>query len=119
MGRQGVCIECHKDYAKKRRATGALAVSVRKNNLRKYKLTVGEYATMLRLQNGRCAICGRADNKTTHNRKQDNFAVDHCHETGKIRGLLCHSCNISIGRFQDNPALLRAAADYLERFKRS
>ncbi len=62
-------------------------------------------------KNGTCHICGASleyDGKDTH--------VDHDHITGKVRGLLCRGCNHGLGHFKDNPAALRAAADYLERF---
>jgi hypothetical protein len=42
------------------------------------------------------------------------LAVDHCHTTGKVRGLLCSTCNTALGSFQDNPAYLKAAIHYLE-----
>lgn len=79
------------------------------NNLRRYGITVADYDQMLVAQNGVCKICrqvcvtGRS------------LSVDHCHETGKVRGLLCASCNNGLGRFKDNALLLRAAAEYLER----
>lgn len=74
---------------------------------RKFGLAVEEYDEMLRDQNGGCAICqkpcltGRS------------LAVDHCHTTNKIRGLLCHNCNVGMGKLKDDPALLMAAASYL------
>lgn len=77
--------------------------------LRKYGLTLLEYRAMLDRQGGRCAICG-ADACVTGKR----FAVDHCHRTNQVRGLLCHCCNTGIGQLQDNPVILRAAIRYLE-----
>lgn len=67
---------------------------------------------MLVNQDGLCAICGT----DTPGRKHENFSVDHDHLTGRVRALLCHFCNVGIGHFGDNPATLRAAADYLDRF---
>jgi hypothetical protein len=67
---------------------------------------------MLESQGGKCAICGATEGY--------NFpAVDHCHSTGKIRGILCDRCNRGLGFFKDNVAILRAAADYLERARKS
>ena len=61
-------------------------------------------------QKSRCAICD------THSIVQGkNLSLDHDHETGQIRGLLCNKCNLLIGMADDNPALLRAAASYLEK----
>ena len=80
-----------------------------RRTLRRYGLTVRDYKEMLAAQDYRCAICG----STNPYHKSKVFCVDHCHETGKIRGLLCHPCNNGLGRFQDDPKLLRAAAKYL------
>jgi hypothetical protein len=57
------------------------------------------------LQNNQCAICKEKFAKTPH--------VDHCHTTGKVRGLLCWQCNIGIGLLKDNIEVCLAAADYL------
>lgn len=59
---------------------------------------------------GLCDICGEEQNIERLNR----LCVDHDHETGRIRGLLCINCNSGLGRFKDSPDLLRNAADYLE-----
>lgn len=58
---------------------------------------------MLEEQGGVCLICGRAA----------LMQVDHCHDTGKVRGLLCSPCNRGLGSFKDSLALVQAAADYL------
>lgn len=78
--------------------------------LRQYGITVEDYDRMLAAQGGGCAICGGTDPQ--RNRKW--FCVDHDHETGVVRGLLCMNCNDGLGRFADDPAQLRAAAAYLE-----
>jgi hypothetical protein len=73
---------------------------------RKFGLTLDEYEELLRWQGGGCAICGRmADKVSLH--------VDHDHETGKIRGLLCFRCNGGLGQFKEKPERLVRAADYL------
>ena len=80
----------------------------RNNNLkRRYNITLEEYNILFEKQNGKCAIC---------NKKQINkqLAVDHDHNTGKVRGLLCQNCNTGIGKFKDNPKLLLKAKAYLE-----
>ena len=63
---------------------------------------------MLAAQGGCCAICGTSDTG-----KRKAFAVDHNHDTGKIRGLLCSNCNTGIGNLRDNVELLERAIDYL------
>lgn len=77
-------------------------------NVRKYGLTPDDYVELSKSQNDRCAICGCTRGKRA-------FAIDHCHSSGRVRGLLCSKCNTGIGLFRDNPDLLRAAIDYLER----
>lgn len=63
-------------------------------------------------QGGVCAICG-TDNPSGGRRKR--FAVDHCHKTGKVRGLLCNRCNVGVGSFRDDPLLAVEAAAYIIR----
>ena len=62
---------------------------------------------MLKSQQGTCLICGRPPGKY-------RLSVDHSHETGEVRGLLCARCNRGIGLFWDDPVIFRRAADYLE-----
>ncbi len=80
------------------------------SQVRRYGLTVEEFREMRARQADLCAICGGP----WRGWNGQNPHIDHCHETGRVRGLLCASCNSAIGRFGDNPALLRRAADYLE-----
>lgn len=67
-------------------------------------------------QGGGCAICARPET-ATHQKTglPRELAVDHCHSSGLVRGLLCSDCNIGLGKFRDDPALLRAAIAYLEK----
>jgi hypothetical protein len=83
----------------------------RRNNLKKYGLNEEQFHEMLIAQSGRCAICANA-----FRRNHLEPAVDHCHATGKVRALLCSTCNTGLGQMKDSPLLLRAAADYLERY---
>lgn len=80
--------------------------------MKQFGITPDDYDRMLNEQNGGCAIC---DSDKSGNRSK-NFMIDHDHETGKVRGLLCYRCNQAIGAFDDNPDLLRKAATYLEDF---
>lgn len=75
---------------------------------RYYGITLEEYDLLLEKQGYKCAICGidKAENVKS-------FAVDHCHKTGKVRGLLCHKCNIGLGHFDDSSNLLIKAVSYL------
>tara|TARA_B100001059_G_C17453368_1_gene388534 strand:+ start:117 stop:596 length:480 start_codon:yes stop_codon:yes gene_type:complete len=84
----------------------------RKQQLALYGLTTTEYDNMLREQNGVCAICG-SDNP----RGKNVFVIDHNHDTGEVRGLLCDMCNKGIGCLGDNLDKLRSAVLYLERYQ--
>lgn len=83
---------------------------LRDRNLKKrYGITLDDYTGMLEAQNGCCAICG------IHEKHCDkNLAVDHDHETGEVRKLLCQHCNTGLGQFRDNPEFLANAIKYLE-----
>lgn len=76
---------------------------------RRYGISVEEYATMLEAQGFKCGICSVENDPTGR-----NFAVDHCHATGKIRGLLCSNCNTALGSFKDSVDRLKSAIQYLE-----
>lgn len=70
---------------------------------------MNEYDELFIKQKGCCAIC-----ETHQMDLKRSLAVDHCHETGKVRGLLCGECNKALGMFDDNTALLNSAVDYLK-----
>lgn len=81
---------------------------------KKFGISLHEYGQMLLAQGGKCAICEKESGGTRHGETKA-LAVDHDHKTGKVRGLLCESCNQGIGKLQDDPEILRKAADYIER----
>jgi hypothetical protein len=73
---------------------------------RKYDLAQHEYETLFVAQRGCCAICLV---------RPPRLFVDHCHATGRVRGLLCSNCNLAVGELGDDPVRCEAAAAYLER----
>lgn len=77
-----------------------------------YGMSPAEFQALLVSQDQRCAICGTTQPDGVGRIAQWN--VDHCHDTGKVRGILCSQCNIGIGQLRDDPDLLRAAISYLE-----
>ena len=85
----------------------------RKHGLKgRYGISLQDFENIKYLQNYGCAICGEIPDKNKP--KQSNkLHVDHCHQTGKVRGLLCHLCNRGIGLFRENKELLKKAIDYL------
>ena len=78
-----------------------------------YKISMDEYNKILEKQNGLCAICSRPETSIVRG-KIPLLSVDHDHNTGKIRGLLCAFCNHGIGRFRDDIDLMKKAIKYLE-----
>jgi len=83
-----------------------------------YGLATAEFDAMLASQEGRCAICATdiTGDIPYGSSRRLRAHVDHSHQTNAIRALLCSKCNLLLGTMRDNPALLRAAADYLERY---
>jgi hypothetical protein len=75
----------------------------------KYGITLIEYEAMVEKQNGVCAICKKPPTAGRGRR----LMVDHDHQTGRIRGLLCHGCNNGLGDFCESADILRAAIEYV------
>jgi hypothetical protein len=83
-----------------------------KHNIKKkYGVTEEQYLKIYDKQNGLCAICGQKSQT-----KAGRLALDHCHKTGKIRGLLCVKCNAGIGMLQDDVNVLKSAILYLKNY---
>lgn len=107
------CVSCQRKYqaaatSKHRQKVGKEACKCQQLR-RAYGISFNEYQRQLEAQKGVCAICGEPEPT-----KGRSLAVDHCHATGAVRGLLCRPCNTSLGQMRDRPNLLRAAASYLE-----
>ena len=84
---------------------------------RNYGITDKDLAQMKEEQDYKCYICFSEGFLIGNNNHNEKLVVDHDHETGKVRKLLCHNCNRALGLFQDNPELLRKAAEYVEQHK--
>lgn len=83
----------------------------RKSMLMKtYGLTLQDYDRMLKEQEYKCAVCGSEDSGDEH-----SFRVDHNHNTGVVRGLLCNPCNLTLGNAKESAERLRSCAEYLEK----
>lgn len=83
-----------------------------KNYIKNYGITLDDYNDMFTSQNGCCKIC-----KTHQSELPRSLAVDHCHETNKVRGLLCDKCNRGLGHFNDDIDLLTKAIKYIKQQK--
>jgi len=84
----------------------------------KYDLTPEDYDKLHDEQGGVCAICSKAETALDNTRKPRSLAVDHCHDTSYVRGLLCGRCNTGIGLLNDDPVLLNKSAGYIIRHAR-
>ena len=103
----------HPSYATKqsRKWRAANPDKIKCHSLRRVGFTLALRDQMLEQQNGRCAICAVEFSSL----KQMHMHADHCHQTGRPRGVLCKNCNTGLGAYKDDPDLLRAAAVYLEK----
>lgn len=79
----------------------------------KFGISEQQYQEMEKAQNFVCAICKEPE-KTARKGIPQRLAIDHCHETNHVRGLLCVNCNTALGKFNDNKFLLESAISYLE-----
>ena len=110
-----VCKACH---AERERAWLKLSKDGQTTNRRRlhikntYDITPDEYAEMLLAQGGGCAVCGGTET-ATRGGKRLSMPIDHCHGTGRIRGILCNGCNRAVGLLGDDAGRLRRAVNYL------
>jgi hypothetical protein len=111
------CTEERKDYLRE------WAREDRKRNPRKHKditlrksfgIGIDEFEAMQKAQDNKCAICNKTEKaKNPKTGEVRELAVDHCHNTGRVRSLLCTNCNTGLGGFMDDVQLLRKAVEYL------
>lgn len=110
LSRRVYYAENKEEIAAKRKLNNSKHGVYRRENLKKhFNITPEEYDNIFNSQNGLCAICSK---KCTTGKM---LAVDHDHDTGKVRGLLCSRCNMGIGLLRDSIDILRSAINYLER----
>lgn len=102
-GNQLICLDC----MKKTGPNGMKDYYKGRMIFKKYGITLGDYYDMMFNQSGKCKICDKPSNGT-------KLAIDHCHKTGKIRGLLCVKCNALLGLAGDSKETLNNAIKYLE-----
>jgi len=107
------CKDCYREYNKKYMSEKRKESGTRYDHFqRKYGLSREEYHEMHEERDHKCDICGQ---ESDH--RYDKLCVDHCHTTGKVRGLLCFSCNVMLGQCKDNIDRLQNAIYYLEKQK--
>ena len=107
------CRACEAEYNKRwRESDPDSALRNKRSSLRRYGITLEDYQALLAKQEGKCAICGNGQSS-----KFVSLDVDHCHRTGKVRGLLCSNCNSGLGRFSDKVTLLKSAIKYIRKHR--
>lgn len=116
-GRSAACKDCAAAYCRTRYAEGAISQRLsakREWHLhKKYGISELEYAKLLVAQDGVCAICERPETQKAKSGKVRQLCVDHDHETGEIRGLLCCRCNRAIGQLGDTHEQVSRVLNYL------
>lgn len=100
--RPGTCVRCHKQWRRDNERRPKYYYAKTSNNA--VKISPEARAEMVEAQGWTCLICKEVTGR---------LYLDHCHETGKIRGMLCLHCNSGLGSFRDDPARLSAAIEYL------
>ena len=98
-----VCADCRID----KRDPVKSAAKERRRRLRKYGLTEAEYNAILEHQGHRCGICA------TDTPGAKGWVIDHCHDSGMVRGVLCSQCNSAIGLLREDPVIIDRAAEYV------
>ena len=128
--RSGVlrCTACHNNWLREYyHRSESRQLNQRRSYLqKKYGVSIEEMAQLLEAQHGLCAICGKLWSEC-HLEKRlrgktlflQHLYVDHCHRTGRVRGLLCNNCNKAIGLLSENKEHFARAIRYLEKYKKA
>jgi hypothetical protein len=103
-----VCEPCRID----KRNQELAVLKERRRTLRKYGLTQDAFDQILAEQGGRCRICG------TDDPGGKGWCIDHCHQSEQVRALMCSGCNMALGYAREDPEILRALADFAEKWQR-
>lgn len=105
-GISNICKSCAREAFRnyRNRHPERVKANRRRRGLKAFGITPDDYNNFVKKQNGLCAIC----------QKSGKLFVDHNHKTGKVRGLLCNTCNIALGMSKDNITILKNAIVYLE-----
>lgn len=109
----GRCKPCYRAAERRRYKETDGIKHVRRANWARYGLSVEAYHEMFVEQGGVCKIC------ETPPPSDRALAIDHCHDTGVVRGLLCTGCNVALGAIHEKPDVLRRCADYLDAYNRA
>ena len=105
------CRAQHREDSRRQRAKNGEAIQ-EMDAARRYDISIEEYRWIQSAANGLCAICGRPEMRT-YKSKTKRLVVDHCHATGRVRGMLCHSCNTMLGMAGDRAEVLQRGIEYL------
>ena len=112
-----ICRESYARHKERRNAArrGGKFSDYNKNSFIKstYGITLEDFDAMMETQNGVCAICGQEETRKNKHTRVCRLSIDHDHETGVVRGLLCSNCNFALGGFRDDIELLESAIQYL------
>lgn len=112
---QTLCIECSKERQKNRWQSRTPKRRLEQHLKYKYSLTINELNSALEKQKGGCAICEEVlPDLLVYNNRRRGYAIDHNHETGEFRGILCLNCNSMLGMAKDNSEILEKASAYLK-----
>lgn len=121
-GLHSYCKKCFSTYTKDyaQRHPEMYLAAARKHHYkklaRKHGMTSEELEALYEEADGKCQICGE-DETARRGKRVRRLNLDHCHRTGKVRGLLCSDCNRGIGMFRDDAARLQSAIQYLSQFR--
>jgi len=113
-GYQSECKSCKNAYGKKHRKDKGSQFIRAKRLEKDFSISIEEYNIIFIEQHGVCSICNKAETRLNNKGQPHYLAVDHNHNTGEVRGLLCSACNRGLGLLGDNPRLLKSALNYLE-----